>query len=76
MKAFYADLRAFQQKYPMVYIEAWTPEDFHHAAKEKPRKVDWNDPDHVATASILSDRFDANEGTNWDRLHEAISAPV
>ena len=26
MKDFYKDLRKFQMKYPMCYVEAWTPE--------------------------------------------------
>lgn len=80
MKSFYADLRAFQKKYPMVYVEAWTPEDFTHAADmygddhdpEEAPAADWTDPDHVMTANALAEGFDANDGTNWSRVHSAL----
>lgn len=85
MKSFYADLRAFQQKYPMVYVEAWTPEDFVFAAADgdtddeavlqELSSEEWANPDHVHTANALAEGFDANDGTNWDRLREAVSAP-
>lgn len=70
---FYDDLRKFQAKYPMCYIEAWTPEDYVSAANqgnedEDSTPVDWNDPDHEAVADRLSRHFDANIGTNWDRV--------
>lgn len=79
MKNFYKDLREFQRKYPMCYIEAWTPEDYvstafqdieEGEAKEVP--ADWNDEDHQATTEKLYDTFDANYGTNWERLRECL----
>jgi hypothetical protein len=73
---FYEDLRKFQAKYPMCYLEAWTPEDFNYASAlaEFPDEgfdesaVDWNDPDHEAVADRLSRHFDANIGTSWGRV--------
>jgi hypothetical protein len=98
MKSFYDDLRAFQQKYPMVYVEAWTPEDFVFAARygsmghlnaailgfndpdedhnSQLSPDQWADPGHVLTANALAEGFDANDGTNWDRVREALSCPV
>jgi hypothetical protein len=82
MKSFYDDLRAFQQKYPMVYVEAWTPEDFVFAAEGDHDEAvqlspdQWADPGHVLTANALAEGFDANHGTFWDRVREAVSCPV
>lgn len=79
MKAFYADLRDFQKKYPMVYLEVWTPEDFAFAAndlEDVSENADWQSPEHLVTAHTLERRFDANHGTNWDRVREAASCAV
>lgn len=65
---FHDDLQALRKKYPMVYIEAWTPEDFVDADDEP--AVDWNHPFHEITADNLRRHFDAEIGTNWDRIRE------
>jgi len=65
-KTFYDDLETLRKKYPMVYFEAWTPDDF-----EVDSKVDWNDSRHVETVDELNHTFDANFGTNWDRVRDA-----
>lgn len=76
---FHADLQALRKKYPMVYIEAWTPDDFvsdpdDDADEENedntPAPVDWNHPFHEITADNLRRHFDAEIGTNWDRIKE------
>jgi hypothetical protein len=35
--------------------------------------VDWNDPAHESTADHLYHYFDANYGTNWDRVRYAAN---
>lgn len=79
---FYDDLRKFQAKYPMCYIEAWTPEDFQFAVRlaefpdieDDAPPVDWDAPLHETTADNLYRHFDAEIGTNWDRVNlESVS---
>lgn len=67
---FHTDLQALRAKYPMVYLEAWTPDDFvvYEDGDGSPEPVDWNDPAHLTTADNLDRHFDANYGTNWDRV--------
>lgn len=67
--SFYNDLGALREKYPMVYFEAWTPDDFDISTDDK--KTDWNDSKHVETVDELNASFDAEYGTNWDRVREA-----
>ena len=64
--SFYNDLETLRKKYPMVYIEAWTPEDFSMNSGD-----DWNRIEHIDAAAKLYDTFDANFGTNWDRVRDA-----
>jgi hypothetical protein len=76
MKKFYKDLKDLQAKYPMCYIEAWTPEDYDSVDAdfdddEKEVESDWKDQDHIGTTNSLYDSFDANYGTNWDRIRES-----
>lgn len=70
--AFHADLQALRKKYPMVYIEAWQPDDFvfHEGDIDDAPAVDWNHPFHEITADNLRRHFDAEIGTNWDRIRE------
>lgn len=81
MKSFMSDLRRLQKKYPMVYIEAWTPDDFvfstyddDDAELTAQPSCEWKNPEHVAVAQRLAHKFDANEGTNWERLREILSS--
>lgn len=69
---FYSDLRAFREKYPMVYLEAWTPDDFlfYEGDTDGAPPVDWNHPFHEITADNLRRHFDAEIGTNWLRIRE------
>jgi hypothetical protein len=76
MKNFYKDLKDLQAKYPMCYIEAWTPEDYDsvdadYDDDEKEVESDWKDQDHIGTTNSLYNSFDANYGTNWDRIRES-----
>lgn len=73
MNKFYEDLKKLQSKYPMCYIEAWTPEDYvsvdaDYDDDKEIEEADWNDQDHIGTTNSLYDSFDANYGTNWDRI--------
>lgn len=77
MKNFYKELRAMQKKYPMCYIEAWTPEDYDSVDAnydeddpDPESNTDWNLDEHHDTASKLYKYFDANYGTNWERIRE------
>ena len=76
-KDFQKDLAALRQKYPMCYVEAWTPEDFcSEAVTGKECLVfDWYDPAHELTAEILYESFDANLGTCWASVEDALSDP-
>lgn len=80
---FYDDLHKLQAKYPMCYISAWTPEDFHYAAAlaefsdadeedEDAPPVNWDDPIYQTVAGNFSENFDANLGTNWDGISMVI----
>jgi hypothetical protein len=67
---FHQDLQALRAKYPMVYVEVWTPEDF--VVDEL--SVDWNHPFHETTVDNLHRHFDPEIGTNWERVrHESVS---
>ncbi len=59
----------------MVYLEAWTPDDFvFDESGNTPEPVDWNHPFHQITVDNLRRHFDAEYGTNWERVrHESIS---
>ena len=59
----------------MVYVECWTPEDFSVAedGDESSEPVDWNDPKHIEASDCLSHYFDANYGTNWERVRDAAN---
>jgi hypothetical protein len=68
-ETFHDDFQALRAKYPMVYLEAWTPDDFVvDEDGNSPDTVDWNHPLHETTADNLHRHFDANYGTNWDRV--------
>lgn len=66
------DLRALQQKYPMCYIESWVPEDFASDYGSDDGLVDWNDPRWVDVVGSLERSFDANHGTNWERIASVV----
>jgi hypothetical protein len=74
---FHADIQALREKYPMVYLEAWTPDDFvvDEGRNQPPKPVDWNHHLHEITADNLNRHFDAEIGTNWDRIrYESVSS--
>ena len=73
MKNFYKDLKDLQAKYPMCYIEAWTPEDYSTATQQ-------DFPVHRLTlgqceivSSNLYNYADANEGTTWDKVKYMVN---
>ncbi len=78
MSDFYDELRVLSEKYPMCYIEAWTPEDY-FMMKHKDQniediqdKLNWNDEEWVQVSEKLYDTFDANHGTNWHKLFHIV----
>jgi len=66
---FFEELKALRAKYPMVYLEVWTPQDFDSVLQDEDEKdADWTDPVHVNTAGMLEHHCDPSIGTNWDRI--------
>jgi hypothetical protein len=59
---FLKDLKEFRKKYPMTYLEAWTPLDF---------RMPWDSEQSLSVAETLYDTFNADLGTNWDAIEEA-----
>ena len=59
---FQSDLAKLREKYPMCYIEAWTPDDFN---------TDWASYESESIANVLSHRFDAEYGTSWMSVESA-----
>ena len=71
--SFFEDLETLRRKWPMVYVEVWTPDDFDEAVsmrsgEDEARPADWGDPKHLETARRLDKRFDAEAGTFWERV--------
>lgn len=70
---FYGALKELKSRYPMCYLEAWTPEDFcldeNNEAKDD---IDWSERRWKRMASRLGHEFDASIGTNWDRVGEVF----
>lgn len=71
---FWQDLQALKDKYRMCYIETWVPNDFETPRDETvgDQPCDWSDPKHVQTVNVLERRFDAEHGTNWQRIWDAV----
>jgi hypothetical protein len=71
---FYADLQVMRDKYPMVYIETWCPDDFAHpdGDLDEGDAVDWKDDKWEDVAELLFRRFDANNGTNWMTIQYTV----
>ena len=77
---FQKELRRLREQYPQFYIEVWGPYDFvlqltndgYKTGEELAQAAadNWNKWEGVV--EILHDTFDANFGTNWDRLTQAI----
>jgi hypothetical protein len=78
MNEFYEDLVKFQEKYPMCYIEAWTPEDFAFMKskidKTEKYELNWNTWNFVAEK--LYETFDANQGTNWHKVFHIVEGSL
>jgi len=84
--SFYDDLREFKGKYPECYIECWTPEDYssikHDLENENENEnenidypeTNWSDELWINVSNKLEHDFDANNGTNWDRLKYVIQS--
>lgn len=73
LDSFHTDLANLRKKYPMCYVEAWTPDDFAGYASGDPNAVDWSEPRWLDIASELEHGFDANQGTNWFRVEYAVN---
>lgn len=71
-KSFRKDLDKLRAKYPMCYIEAWTPIDFACARTAEMNveeiKPDWKNPINEQIVDGLENGFDANDGTYWERI--------
>lgn len=68
---FYQELKEFRKRYPMCYLEAWTPEDFDLDDSGSPKdEADWTARRWKRVASRLGHEFDASVGTNWVRVKE------
>jgi hypothetical protein len=72
---FFKDLRTLQAKYPMCFIDAWTPDDYEFALAmgEEPdaeleENADWSHDRYVWASRMVSKRKDANNGIDWDWL--------
>ena len=84
--SFHDDLREFKEKYPECYIECWTPEDYssikHDLENENENENEnidypesnWSDELWINVSNKLEHDFDANNGTNWDRLKYVIQS--
>jgi hypothetical protein len=77
-KSFYEDLKNFKEKYPECYIECWTPEDYSSIKHDLENEnidypeTNWSDELWINVSNKLDHDFDANNGTNWDRLKYVI----
>lgn len=84
--SFFADLQELRNKYPQVYLEAWTPDDYEFIRENKNDSesawdseallADWSEPQWIAVADQLYHQFDANNGTSWLTLEHAIESSV
>jgi hypothetical protein len=71
-KEYRKDLAALRERYPMCYLESWTPDEFDAVAeREDSVLADWFDPKHLQTAENLLRSFDPMEGTNWETIDHA-----
>jgi hypothetical protein len=80
--SFFGDLQKLRDKYPQVYLEAWTPDDFEFIREDKDDSespwdsdtmlADWSDPQWIDISNRLYKQFDANVGTSWLTLRFAI----
>ena len=76
--SFFEDLETLRLKWPMCYVEAWTPDDFDAAVSMRSGEgealpADWGDPKHLETARLLDRRFDAETGTFWYRVADCAA---
>jgi hypothetical protein len=84
--SFFCDLQKLREKYPQVYLEAWTPDDFEFISESRDEPetpwsdermlADWSDPQWIAIADRLYHQFDANNGTTWLSLAHAIETSI
>lgn len=77
---FQKEIRALQAKYPMCYIESWNPNDWQQyltperveEEDEHLLSADWHEPIHCEIAAHLTRYFDAQHGTDWNRLEYSV----
>ena len=78
--AFDKELRELREKYPEFYIEVWGPWDFvvgksrdHMPSHDEIiRKVIKHKNEWPNVVNELHEGFDANFGTNWDRIWNTL----
>jgi hypothetical protein len=79
---FFIEMQSMRKKYPHYYIEVWGPYDFATQLKENDCGIAEHDEINTYTAEnwhhwsdvveILSDCHDANVGTNWETIRQAV----
>jgi len=69
LEAFYRELNALAEAYPMVTLLAVTPDDHNHFLPEEMRKESWGDPLHQRFKDALAEEIDSTHGTPWDSLN-------
>lgn len=78
--AFEIALRKLREDFPEFYVEAWGPWDYcvgfnndeFHSHDELEAQIMDDIDMWPNVVEILHDTFDANYGTNWDRLRSAV----
>lgn len=78
--AFEAALRKLREEYPEFYIEVWGPYDFvcgyrrdlHLSHDEIMAELLEKQDEWPVVVDELHDGFDANYGTNWDRINITV----
>jgi len=78
--AFEVALRKLREDFPEFYVEAWGPWDYcvahnkneFHAYNELQAQIMDDIDSWPDVVEVLHDTFDANYGTNWDRICGAV----
>jgi hypothetical protein len=68
--SFDKDLQALKDKYPMVWIDAVTPEDVFSYCDGAPDN--WNDPLYVEVTQRIQSKFDSEFGLSIIDVQEAF----
>jgi hypothetical protein len=72
-KQYIKDLIAFRERYPMCYIESWTPDEWQEFIGEEDTIPDWTARRHTDVVRELYGGFDPMYGTNWETIDHACA---